>query len=188
MMPVIHFPNKGDFMKKYNIDTAHSSIQFIVKHMMISRVYGTFESYASDIAIDDIDNINKAQFNIDIDVASVSTKNADRDRHLISEDFFDTDLFPKITFRSTSIAKTNNNQYDLIGDLTIKGTTVPTLFQLKYIGQVVNLWGQEVLGFTASTIIERSQFNLLYNAVLETGGLVISNDVEVAIELQLNPA
>lgn len=188
MIFIIHFMNKGDFMTKYNIDTAHSSIQFIVRHMMISRVYGTFESYTSDIVIEDVERIDEGQFNIDIDVASVSTKNTDRDRHLISEDFFDADLFPKITFKSTSITKVDGDDYDLLGDLTIKGCTLPTLFKLKYLGHLVNPWGQEVLGFNASTTIERDKFNLLYNAVLETGGMVISNEVEVTIELQLNPA
>ena len=175
-------------MKKYNIDTAHSTIQFTVKHMMVSRVYGTFESYASDIMIDNIENISKGQFNIDIDVASVSTKNGDRDRHLISEDFFDTDLFPKITFKSTNIEKTDDDKYNLIGDLTIKGVTLPTVFQLQYTGCGLNPWGQEVVGFSASTVLERSKFNLLYNAVLETGGLIISDEVNICVELQLNPA
>lgn len=174
-------------MNKYTVDYAHSNIQFSVKHMMISRIHGSFESYTADIAIGDIQDICDAEIKIVINVASVSTKYLDRDHHLISSDFFNADLYPKITFQATAITKVGDTSFDVLGDLSIKDVIRPILFKVQNTGYDINPWGQKVIGYTASTQIDRRNFNLVYNTVLATGGLLISDDIDIFVDFQINP-
>lgn len=174
-------------MKKYAIDFSHSTIGFSVRHMMASRIYGTFESYSAILAATDIADISDAQISFSIAVASISTKNFDRDVHLVSPDFFDADLYPKITFISTKVEKIKDNLFALHGDLTIKDTTKPVVFNTTYIGSAINQWGQEVHGFQAKTQIDRRAFKLVYNTLLETGGVLISDEIDINVELEVNP-
>ncbi len=174
-------------MKKYAIDYSHSTIGFSVRHMMVSRIHGTFESYSAEITAADIVEMQDAAVTITIAVASVSTKNLDRDVHLVSPDFFDADVYPKIVFTSTYIEKLDDRKFAIHGELTIKNVTKPIVFTAMYTGNGINPWTQEVYAFQAKTKINRRDFNLLYNTALETGGVLISEDIDVVVDLELNP-
>lgn len=174
-------------MKQYTVDFSHSTIGFSVRHMMVSRIHGTFESYSATLALADLDNMNDAQISFSIAVASISTKNFDRDVHLVSPDFFDADVFPKITFISTKVEKIKDQVFHLHGDLTIKDITNPVIFKTTYTGSTINPWGQEAHKFHAQTQIDRRAFKLVYNTLLETGGVLISDEIDIHVELEINP-
>lgn len=175
----------SDIMTTYSVDTFHSSINFSIKHMMITKINGTFDSFSAHIEADDIESFTNAFIRFELDVASVNTRDTSRDQHLISADFFYTDRFPKITFTQKSVEGTNNS-YKLHGDITIKDITRPTTFDVIYTGHVISPWDGDTYGFTCTTIINRKDFGLTYNAVLEAGGLLIDELVAINVELQLN--
>ncbi len=126
--------------------------------MMISQIHGTFESYHAEFTVSDIEQMQDAKISFSIIVASVSTKNFDRDVHLVSPDFFDADVYPKIHFESTYIEKLENNIFAIHGDLTIKNITKPVIFTTMYVGRGMNPWSQEVYGFQARSKIDRRDF------------------------------
>ena len=172
-------------MTTYSVDFFHSSINFSIKHMMITKVHGTFDSFTAHIEASTIEDFNNSSIRFDIDVASINTRDTSRDQHLISADFFYADRYPKITFTNKEIIKANN-QIKLHGDLTIKDITRPVTFDVLYNGSVKNPWNIDTYGYTCQTVINRSDFNLTYNDSLETGGLLISEHVQISVEVQLN--
>jgi len=174
-------------MAKFSVDQSHSTLGFEVKHMMVSKVRGQFDSYTADIEAADLSDLTTASFSFKFDVASINTRNEDRDNHLRTGDFFDVESFPTIDFVSTSIIK-DGDDYKVTGDLTIKGVTKPVTFEVEYGGKGKNPWGVDVYGFEAETKINREDFGLTYNAVLETGGVLIGKDIKIKVELELNPA
>lgn len=174
-------------MKQYTIDFSHSTIGFSVRHMMISRIYGTFESYSATLALADLEKLNDVQISFSIAAASISTKNFDRDIHLVSPDFLDADLFPKITFVSTKAEKIKDNVFALHGDLTIRDITNPVEFKTTHAGSTTNSWGQEVHKFHAQTEIDRRAFQLVYKTLIETGGILISDEININVELEIHP-
>ncbi|MGE7622293.1 YceI family protein [Viridibacillus sp. NPDC096237] len=174
-------------MTKYNVDQAHSNLGFQVKHMMISKVKGNFGSFTADIDANPED-LTGASIKFEIDVASINSNNADRDTHLKSSEFFDVEQFPKMTFVATNIKSTSNGEYEITGDFTIKGVTKSVTFEAEYGGKGTNPWGQEVVGFEAETKINRKDFGLTWNAALETGGVLVGDDININIELEANPA
>ena len=135
-------------MTKFNLDAAHSSIDFSVKHMMVSKVKGTFTNFTAEIEANPED-LTGATISFDIDVKSINTNNEDRDNHLRSGDFFDVEAFPSIKFVATDIKKTDDGEYDVTGDITIKDVTKPVTFEAEYGGKGTNPWGQEVVAFSA---------------------------------------
>lgn len=167
------------------VDYSHSSITFSVKHMMITNVKGSFDSYRAKIEAQSLEQFTNAKISIEIDVASISTKDVARDNHLRSEDFFHADRYPKIKFEATDIKKVEDNLYHIKGDLTVKNITKPAIFITTYTGHVKSPWGDDTYGFISSTKINRKEFNLLYNAALESGGLLVGEDVDVQIEFQV---
>lgn len=173
-------------MVKYAIDFSNSTIAFSIKHMMISDVLGSFDSFSGNIEADSIENLSNANINIEIDVASVSTKDYERDKHLTSAEFFHSDRYPKITFMATNIVNVGNNTYHIVGELTIKNVTKQVIFDTKYTGHIQSQWGHDTFVFNANTQINRREFNLLYNEILETGGFLIGENVGVFIELGLH--
>ncbi|MFO7317739.1 MAG: YceI family protein [Bacilli bacterium] len=175
-------------MAKWVIDKAHSEIGFEVKHMMVSKVRGHFDSYDAEIEADDLTDLTNAKISFAFDVASINTKLEDRDNHLKSADFFDAEKYPKITFQSTEIKKTGDSEYEVTGNLTIKDVTKPVTFEVEFNGKGKNPWGVEVYGFEAETKINREDFGLTWNAVLETGGVLVGKDVKIKAELEVNPA
>ena len=174
-------------MTKWTVDQSHSHIGFEVKHMMVSKVKGVFDSYTANIEAEDLSDLTGANISFKFDVASINTRNEDRDNHLKSADFFDAEQFPAITFESTSITKSGDS-FNVTGNLTIKGVTKEVTFETEYNGKGTNPWGRAVYGFEADTKINREDFDLTWNAALETGGVLIGKDVKIKVELEVNPA
>ncbi|WP_033564573.1 YceI family protein [Sphingobacterium sp. SYP-B4668] len=169
----------------WNLDKAHSELEFKVKHMMISNVRGLFENF--DVSIDGGDNgFENATVLASIETSSINTKNGQRDEHLKSADFFDAATYPEIKFVSTSITKKSEGEYDVIGDLTIKDTTKSIALNVEYGGDAVDPWGNKKAGFTFSGKINRSDFGLTWNAALETGGVMVSEEVKLSGDIQFS--
>ena len=162
---------------KWNLDPTHSEITFKVRHMMISNVKGAFNAFTAEIEAED-DSFKNAKVSASVDTASVDTNNADRDAHLKSADFFNAEQFPTITFESTALAD------DITGNLTINGITKPIELEVEFGGINVDPWGNTKAGFTFEGKIKRGDFGLNWNAALETGGVLVSDDVKIAGELQ----
>ena len=169
----------------YAIDAAYSSVEFAVKHMVFATAKGRFAEFSGTVDFDP-SNVEASAVDVTINMASVSTNQAQRDGHLNSADFFDTETFPTATFKSTSVSGTPD-KFKVVGDLTIKNVTRPVTLDAEFLGQGVNPFGQTVAAFSASTKINRTEFGLNYNAALETGGVLIGEDIKLSIELELNP-
>lgn len=174
-------------MAKWVVDQSHSSVGFEVKHMMVSKVRGKFNSYTADIEAADLSDLTTASIAFSFDVASIDTSSEDRDNHLKSADFFDAENNPSIDFKSTSITK-DGDDYQVTGDLTIKGVTNSVTFEVEFGGKGTNPWGVEVYGFEAEAKLNREDFGLTWNAALETGGVLVGKDVKIKVELEVNPA
>ncbi|NLI67833.1 MAG: YceI family protein [Bacilli bacterium] len=174
-------------MSTWNVDASHTTVSFVVKHMMVTKVRGTFSDIEGKIE-GDPENFENAKVTFRVGVDSIDTKNEDRDNHLRSADFFDVENHPNMTFESKKIEKVGDNQYKLTGDLTIRGTTKETTFDVEYLGKGTNPWGVEVVGFEARATISRKEFGLTWNQALETGGVLVSDDVKIEIDLEANPA
>ena len=162
---------------KWNLDPTHSEITFKVRHMMISNVKGAFNSFSAEIEAED-DTFKNAKVSATINTDSIDTNNADRDAHLKSADFFNAEANPTITFESTALAD------EITGKLTINGVTKPVELEVEFGGINVDPWGNTKAGFTFEGKIKRSDFGLNWNAALETGGVLVSDDVKIAGELQ----
>lgn len=172
---------------KWIIDPTHSEIGFKVKHMMFTNVSGKFQKFEAEIHSDGDDFENaKIEFSGDID--SLTTGNAERDAHLLSGDFFDAAQFPKIKFIATSVAKINEGNYAITGDLTLHGLTKSIQLDAEYSGQMKDPWGNTKIGFALSGKINRKDWGLNWNAALETGGVLVGEEVKLAIELQFTQA
>ncbi len=169
---------------KWNLDTAHSEIGFKVKHMMISNVSGSFDTFDVNVETDGND-FESAKVDFTADINSISTGSADRDAHLKSADFFDAATHPQLTFRSLRMEKKDEGTYELSGDLTIRGVTRPMTFQVEFGGVGKDPWGNEKAGFTLSGKVNRTDFGLNWNAALETGGVLVSDEVKLFGELEL---
>jgi polyisoprenoid-binding protein YceI len=174
-------------LSTWTIDTAHSSVDFSIKHMMIAKVKGTFEHFDAQIEADPLD-LTTAKIEFTVDVASVNTKNADRDNHLRSADFFDVEKYPKMTFTATSIVKTGEGEYDVTGDLTLHGVTKSETFKVVYEGMGKDPWGNVKAGFSVAGAIKRSDYGLTWNSALETGGVLIGDEVKVSLDIEATKA
>ena len=174
-------------MTNWIIDQSHSTVGFEVKHMMVSKVKGHFDSYTVNLDVANLVDLTDASISFTFDVASINTKSTDRDNHLKSADFFDVDTFPSISFTSTNVEK-DGNDYKVTGDLTIKDVTKPVTFDVEFGGKGTNPWGVEVYGFEASAKINREEFGLTWNQALETGGVLVGKDIKINVELEVNPA
>ena len=162
---------------KWNLDTTHSEITFKVRHMMISNVKGEFRNFNVDLESED-ENFKNVKANATIDTASISTNNTDRDNHLKSAEFFNAEAHPQITFETESLNE------EVTGNLTINGVTKPVKLDVDFGGINVDPWGQTKAGFSFEGKINRSDFGLNWNAALEAGGVMVSDEVKIAGELQ----
>lgn len=169
------------------VDAAHTTVGFTVKHMMFSKVRGSFTGIEGKVN-GNPEDLSNANIEFTIDVATIHTNNEDRDNHLRSADFFDVEQYPEINFVSTNIVKTGETSYDVSGDMTIKGNTKSVTFTAEYEGTGKNPWGIDVSAFEVNGKISRDEFDLTWNQVLETGGVLVGNDIEITIDVQLNPA
>ena len=168
---------------KWAIDPTHSEIGFKVKHMMFTNVSGTFAAYDATITTED-DNFENANFEFSANIDSISTNNLDRDNHLKSGDFFDADNFPKLTFKASSFTK-DGDDYEITGDLSIKEVTKPVKFPVEFSGLMKDPWGNTKAGLNIYGKINRKDWGLNWNSALETGGVLVSEEVKLEIELQL---
>lgn len=170
-------------ISKWNVDPMHSSIDFSVKHMMIAKVKGTFHTFDAQIEANPED-LTTAIIKFSIDAASIDTKNSDRDGHLKSADFFEIEKFPQIIFESTSVSNKGNGDYAITGNVSLHGETHSETFSASFEGTGKDPWGNEKVGFSAAGVIKRSVYGLTYNAVLETGGLLIGDEIKFSIDLE----
>lgn len=162
----------------------HSEIGFKVKHMMITNVNGKFEKFSAE-ATTNGDDLTNAEISFSAQVDSISTGVADRDAHLKSDDFFNAEAFPQITFKSSSFVKSDDDHYTLTGDLTIRDITKPVTLKVEYSGLVVDPYGQIKSGFVVEGKIKRSEYNLKWNAVTEAGSIVVSDEIKIHAEVQM---
>jgi polyisoprenoid-binding protein YceI len=170
-------------MKRLNIDTSHSGVHFIVRHMVVSKVRGVFSKFSGTIDYD-AENVERSSVAVEIDAASIDTREAKRDDHLRSADFFDVEQFPKLTFQSTGVKQTGSDTLAVAGDLTIHGVTRPVTLKVEQLGGGKDPWGNQRLVWSASTEINRKDFGLNWNQVLEAGGLLVSEKVTIELEIQ----
>ena len=171
-------------MKKFNLDPAHSTVQFSIKHMMIAKVHGTFDKLQAELNYNEL-NINESAVKAKIDVDSINTKEPQRDNHLKSADFFDIQKFPTIEFQSTNLTKESNSELKINGLLTIHGVTKEvTLISEGLSPEMKDPWGNIKLGISAKTSIKRKDFGLNWNAALEAGGVLVGDEVQIQLDLQ----
>jgi polyisoprenoid-binding protein YceI len=167
---------------KYSADPSHSSIGFAVKHMVVSKVKGDFNDYTVNIVYDDKD-ITKSSVEVAIKTASIDTKQAKRDEHLRSPDFFDAAKFPEITFKSKRIEKSGEG-YAAVGDLTMRGVTKEITLPFTIAGVITDPYGNTRLGLSGGVKINRQDYGVSWSKSLDNGGLVVSDDVEIEIEIE----
>ena len=172
---------------KWIIDPSHSEIAFKVKHLMISNVKGVFSQFNGEVLTDDVD-FSTAEINFNLNPATINTGNSDRDTHLKSPDFFDVEQFDQISFHSQSMKKVADDVYLLSGDLQIKGIARSVELKVEFGGLMTDPWGNTKAGFSLSGKINRKDWGLNWNAALETGGVLVSEEVKIISEVQLTKA
>jgi polyisoprenoid-binding protein YceI len=165
----------------WNVDPAHSTVGFVARHLMISKVRGTFTSFSGTIEI--AEDRLASTVSASVDMASVQTGDDGRDGHLRTGDFFDVEQYPTMTFVSTGI-RPDGDDFELTGDLTIKGVTRSVAFELEYEGAGTDPWGNRKIGFSAETEINRKDFGLEWNVALETGGVLVGEKVKIQLDIQ----
>jgi polyisoprenoid-binding protein YceI len=168
----------------WQIDPAHSQLEFKVRHMMLSNVRGRFENFSGTV---EFDEANPLDFSVDvqIDATSIYTRESQRDAHLKSPDFLMADEYPTMGFRSTKVEKTGENTFRLHGDLTIRDVTRPVVLDGEYNGVVKSPWGTTSAGFEASGAINRKEWGLVWNHTLEAGGVLVGEEVKITINVEL---
>lgn len=168
-------------MATWKMDTAHSEVKFKVKHLVVSTVSGSFDSFSATVESNKPD-FSDAVISFEADVNSISTKNEQRDGHLKSPDFFDAASHPKITFKSKSLKPVSGDDYELTGDLTIRGTTKPIKLNVTYNGTVKGFGGSfDVAAFEVTGKINRQEYGLKWSALTESGGIVVGDDVKIEV-------
>jgi polyisoprenoid-binding protein YceI len=172
---------------KWVVDPMHSEVQFKIKHLVISTVTGTFRNFEGG-ATTEHDDFDNAEVHFALDVASIDTNQEMRDNHLKSPEFFEAETYPKIAFKSTSFRKVDDDEYEVTGDLTMKGITRPVKLKAEYGGTAKDAYGNQKLGFEVTGKINRKEFGLTYNALTETGGLALGEDIKLIANIQLAQA
>lgn len=168
----------------WDFDKSHSKIGFSVTHLLITEVEGQFKDFEATI-VSPNDDFENASINFSADISSIDTDNEKRDNHLKSDDFFNAEKFPKMTFKSKSFKKADGKNFKLVGDLTIRDVTKEVSLDVVYNGTIKDPRGNTKAGFTLEGVINRFDFNLKWDAAIETGGLVVSEDVTILAKLQL---
>jgi polyisoprenoid-binding protein YceI len=166
----------------YSIDASHSTLGFVARHAMVTKVRGAFNEFAGTFTVDTSDP-STATAEVVIEAASIDTRNADRDAHLKSNDFFAMDQYPQLTFRSTKIEPRSASEFHVTGDLTIRGVTKEISFDLDYTGAVTDPWGMTRVGFEGRTEVNRKEWGLNWNTPLDTGGVLVSEKVILEFEI-----
>lgn len=165
------------------IDPTHSAVTFTVRHMVVAKVRGTFRAWRGDVRLDPAD-LTRSDIRVAIDVSSIDTGVGDRDTHLRSADFFDVERFPEMTFQSKRIEAAAKDRYRVLGDLTIRDVTREVTLDVELGGEAKDPWGNRRLGFSARASIDRRDFGLVWNQVLETGGVLVGDRVDIDVDLE----
>jgi len=168
----------------WTIDAAHSEVGFAVKHLMISTVRGRFAAVSGTIEFGEGDYTD-ASVDVTIDAASIDTREEKRDAHLRSADFFDVEQFPTLTFKSRRVQGIKGDAFQLVGDLTIRDITREVVLDVEVEGFQRDPWGNQKAGFSASTKVNRKDFGLTWNAALETGGVLVADEIKISLDVQL---
>lgn len=166
----------------WTIDPAHTRVGFVARHLVASKVRGSFESFAGTVEV--AEDLTESSIDVSIDTASVTTGSEDRDNHLRSGDFFDVENHPTMRFRSTEIRRLDEGSYQIVGDLTIRDLTKPVTLDTTYLGIINDPWGNAKAMVEASTKINREDWGLTWNAPLEAGGVLVSKEITIEIEVQ----
>ena len=169
----------------YSLDLAHSTVEFVAKHLMVSKVRGRFSEFSGTLAIGEKPEESHVEVTIQAD--SISTGNPDRDTHLRSPDFFDVESHPTLEFRSTNVEHVGDGNWKVNGELTIRGVTRPVVLNVEFNGAATTPWSTTAIGFAAWTEVDREDWGLTWNAALETGGVVVSKKVRIELEVEANP-
>ena len=177
-MPVATLPQAGTWV----IDRSHSSVEFVVRHLVVSKVKGRFSEFEGTITVDPDDPLASA-VETTIQVASIDTGDEQRDAHLRSGDFFDVEQFPTITFRSAGLRQ-DGGDFEVAGDLTIRGVTKPVTLTLEYNGSSPDLWGGHRAGFSGETEVNRREFGLDFDVKLDTGGALVGEKIKIHLEVE----
>ena len=166
----------------YAIDPTHSRIGFVARHAMVTKVRGSFNEFEGSGRFDQ-EHAEQSTIDLTIQAASVDTRNADRDGHVRGADFFDVEAHPTLTFHATSVRASGDATYEVTGDLTIKGTTKPVTIEFELAGPAVDPWGNTRIGLEGSTVVNRKDWGLTWNAALEAGGVLVSDKVTLEFEV-----
>lgn len=171
----------NSYSGNYTIDASHSELGFSARHAMVTKVRGSFTDFTATASTEE--NLNNAQIDVKIDVASIDTRNKQRDEHLRSADFFDVENYPHITFTSTEVKAKDDTALTVTGDLTIKDVTKPISIDFDFTGEAIDPWGQSRVGFEGQATVNRKDFGLTWNAALETGGVLVSDKITLAFDI-----
>ncbi|GGI08262.1 YceI family protein [Egicoccus halophilus] len=166
----------------YTIDPSHSQVGFVARHAMVTKVRGAFNDFVGSFTID-ADTPSNSTAELTIQAASIDTRNEDRDTHLRSNDFFVMEQFPELTFVSTGIERVGDTDYRVTGDLTLRGVTKPVTIELEYTGSAVDPWGNTRVGFEGSTVVNRKDWGVNWNAALDAGGVLVGEKVTLEFEI-----
>ena len=170
-------------MTAYTIDNAHSDISFSVRHMVFAKVRGHFTKWTAPLAFDAADPA-RSSVDVAVDAASIDTREPQRDGHLRSPDFLDVEKFPKITYKSRRVERPADKKYKVVGDLTIHGVTREVVLDVEELGRGKDPWGNERIAFVAKASIDRGDFGLKWNQVLETGGVLVGERIDIEIDVE----
>jgi polyisoprenoid-binding protein YceI len=177
----------NEIATKWQIDQAHSNVEFAVRHLMISNVKGRFGDIAGAITLDP-ENPRSALVDVTLQTASIDTRQEQRDAHLRSADFLDVEKWPTITFRGKRVDGDTDSEFRLYGDLTIRDVTRPIVLDVTKEGEGADPWGNQRTAFSATTKINRRDFGLTYNMALETGGVVVGEEIKISVDVELTAA
>ena len=172
----------SDLTGTYVLDPAHTRIGFVARHAMVTKVRGAFNEFEGQAFLDG-DDVTRSSVQVTIEAKSIDTRQAQRDEHLRSNEFLAMDQFPTLTFTSTAVRRTGESEFEVDGDLTIRGTTRQVTLPLSYEGSAKDPYGNTRVGFEGSIVVNRKDFGLTYNAVLETGGVLIGDTVTLELEV-----
>lgn len=168
----------------WTIDPAHSHVEFAVRHLMITTVRGRFAGVTGTVVTDG-DDLGRAQVDVTIDASTIDTRESQRDAHLKSADFFHVEQHPSLTFKSTAVKDARGDRFTLVGNLTMRGVTREVALDVTAGGRGKDPWGGERAGYSATTKVNRSDYGLTWNQVLETGGIAVGDEIKISIDLEL---
>jgi polyisoprenoid-binding protein YceI len=171
-------------MTTYSIDTSHSDVNFSVRHMVFAKVRGHFTKWTAELTFDPADP-SRSSLTVTIDVSSIHTREEQRDAHLKSADFLDAEKFPTITYKSRKVERAADKKYTVSGDLTIHGVSKPVTLAVEELGGGKDPWGNQRIAFAAKTKIDRGDFGLKWNQVLETGGVLVGEQIDIEADVEV---